>query len=119
MNVRHSAGIAAPCECAVSEAYFKRVAVEENGPELRHLLTLGDRIGCNESNFCLRLPEGLSGFNKPCGHIVERASTPAELGYAAHLRSLLVALVLRSSEGRIAENVGAFPWSDQTCPVHL
>src|ERR1035441_7312363 len=94
MNVRHATSIAAPSECAVSEADFEAVLIQENRPELRNLFTLRDRIGSDKADSCERLPEIVTGFDEPRGDVVKGPPTPAQMGYAAHLPPLLVRLVL-------------------------
>ena len=45
MDMRLAARLAAPAEGAVSEGHFEVTAVNQDRPQLRHLLALGDRIG--------------------------------------------------------------------------
>src|ERR1035438_5143737 len=63
MNVCHATSIAAPSKCAVSEADFEAVPIEQNRPELRNLFTLRDRIGSDKADSCHRSPEILAGFD--------------------------------------------------------
>src|SRR5450759_1982053 len=110
MNVRHAASIAAPGEGAVGEGDFEAIPVKEKRPELRNLFALGDGIGSHEADFGGRLPEVIAGFDEPGGDIVERSATPAQVGYPAHLRALLVTLIFRPAERRITKHVGAIAW---------
>src|ERR1017187_3968159 len=102
VNVCHATSIAAPSKCAVSEADFKAVPIEQNRPELCNLFTLRDRIGSNEADSCERLPEIITGFDEPRSDVVKGPAAPAQMGNAAPLPPLLVTLVLRAAEGWIS-----------------
>src|SRR5208282_148222 len=45
VNMRHTARIATPCECAMSEADFESVPLKKNRPKLGNLLPLSNRTG--------------------------------------------------------------------------
>ena len=50
MDVRRAARLAAPAERPVRERDLQPEAIEQDGPELRDLLALADRIGRDEAD---------------------------------------------------------------------
>ena len=50
MDMRLAPRLAAPAERPVREEDFQMQPVEQDGPKLRDLLALGDRVGRNESD---------------------------------------------------------------------
>ena len=93
VDVRHAPRVRTPRERPVSEGDLEPAPAEQDRPELRHLLTLGDRVGRHEAD-----PRAFAGraaaLDVPTrrdelgGHIVERPAAPAERGDPAHLRPL-------------------------------
>ena len=55
----------------MAERDLKIVSVKQSGPELRHLLALGDRVRRNESNPSALSPEVGARLQEPSGNIVE------------------------------------------------
>ena len=50
MDVSFASCVRSPRECAMSERNLKLIAPEESWPQLRHLLTLRDRVRGHEAN---------------------------------------------------------------------
>src|ERR1700730_4262548 len=112
--------VAHPCERAVREGDFQPVAVEQQGPELRDLLALRDRIRGDEADARLGPTQILTGLDKPGTDIIERScSFVLSANYSAHLNALLRRLIALPPERRIAENVRAFFGCEHVCPIRL
>ena len=107
VDVGLAASVRSPCERPVSEGDLQAVTVEEQWPELSHLLALRDRVGRHKADprRCLasglRLLHVVSGPDEPRGHVVERPAATAKGGDAVHLRPLFGRLELGPAERRI------------------
>jgi len=99
VNVRHAAKRRCPTRMCVSEADFKVVAIEQDGPELRHCSPLRDGIRGDESDAGLRPPQIFTSLYEPCRHVSSVPPLPPSWAMAAHLRPLFVTLVLGASDG--------------------
>ena len=126
MDVSLAAGVRAPREGPMSERDLQTATVEEQWPELRHLLALRNRVGRDEADprrfrsvRRLRPPHVVAGATEPRRHVVERPAAGAERSDAAHLRPLLGRLVLGPAERRIAEDERALAGPQHVGPVDL
>ena len=120
VHVGLAAGIGHPGEGGVRKRDFERVAIEQDRPQLRDLLALGDRVRRDESNpRSLGLPHVVAYLDEPRGDVVEGASAFAERGDRAHLRPLFGTLVLRAGERGIPEHERALLGGEDFGPVRL
>src|SRR5438445_2719617 len=62
-----------PDEGAMCECDLQAGTMKDDGPELRDLFALCDRVGGNECNVCVAAANVIPGFDEPCRDIVERA----------------------------------------------
>ena len=100
----------------MGEVDLDLVVVEQLRPQLRDLLSLGQRVRGDETHGCVACAGVLARLEEPCSRVIQSALAFLQIRDAFDLRSLLGCLLLRTDERRVADDIGALVCGQQRPP---